>query len=85
MADECSAGKDQKKFVIVIGSSDKLYGFVVDRLVGQQELVIKALDDYWGTIDCTSGASVLGNGQVVLILDAPAIITRETRQEFVGT
>jgi len=85
MADECSDVQGQKKFVIVVGSSDKLYGFVVDRLVGQQEIVIKALDDYWGTIECTSGASVLGNGQVVLILDAPAIISRETRQEFVGT
>ena len=85
MPDECSAGKDQKKFVIVVGSSDKLYGFVVDRLVGQQELVIKALDDYWGTINCSSGASILGRGQVFLILDAPALITREIRQEFVGT
>jgi two-component system chemotaxis sensor kinase CheA len=85
MADEYYAGQEQKKFVIVVGSSDKLYGFVVDRLVGQQELVIKALDDYWGTINCTSGASILGSGQVVLILDAPALITRETRQEFVGT
>ncbi|HUI67583.1 MAG TPA: chemotaxis protein CheA [Nitrospirota bacterium] len=84
-ADECSAGQDQKKFVIVVGSSDKLYGFVVDRLVGQQELVIKALDDYWGTINCASGASILGSGQVVLILDAPALIMRETRQEFIGT
>jgi two-component system chemotaxis sensor kinase CheA len=80
-----AAGQDQKKFVIVVGCSDKLYGFVVDRLVGQQELVIKALDDYWNTINCTSGASLLGSGKVVLILDAPALIMRETRREIVGT
>jgi two-component system chemotaxis sensor kinase CheA len=79
-----AAGQDQKKFVIVVGCSDKLYGFVVDRLVGQQELVIKALDDYWNTINCTSGASLLGSGKVVLILDAPALIMRETRRELVG-
>jgi two-component system chemotaxis sensor kinase CheA len=85
MIGERPACQDQKRFVIVVAFSDKLYGFVVDRLVGQQELVIKALDDYWGTINCTSGASVLGSGKVVLILDAPSLIMRETRRELVGT
>jgi chemotaxis protein histidine kinase CheA len=50
--------------------------------MGQQELVIKVLDNHWGTINCTSGASILGNGKVVLILDAPAIIMKEARREF---
>jgi len=74
-------GHDPQKFVIIVGLGDKLYGFLVDRLVGQQELVIKALDNHWGTVNCTSGASILGSGKVVLIFDAPALIAREIRRE----
>ncbi|HAR46741.1 MAG: hypothetical protein A2X56_00440 [Nitrospirae bacterium GWC2_57_13] len=74
-------GGQKGKFVIVVGMAEKLFGFLVDRLVGQQELVIKALDNHWGTVICTSGAAILGNGKVVLILDAPALITREVRRE----
>jgi two-component system chemotaxis sensor kinase CheA len=72
-----------KKFLIVVSLGNKLYGFAVDRLVGQQELVIKVLDNHWGTINCTTGASILGNGRVVLILDAPSIIMKELRREFI--
>lgn len=72
---------NQKKFVIVVGLARKQFGFVVESLMGQHELVIKALDDHWGAASCTSGASILGSGKVVLILDAPAIIAREIRRE----
>ena len=74
-------GQNPGKFVIVVGLAEKRYGFLVDRLMGQQELVIKAFDNYWGTVNCTSGASVLGTGKVVLILDAPALIMKEMRRE----
>jgi two-component system chemotaxis sensor kinase CheA len=74
-------GAAARKFVIVVGLGEKRFGFLVDRLVGQQELVIKALDNHWGTVNCTSGASLLGNGKVVLILDAPSLIAREMRRE----
>jgi two-component system chemotaxis sensor kinase CheA len=79
--DGAGEGQGRQKFVIVVGLADKLYGFLVDRLVGQQELVIKVLDNHWGTVNCTSGASILGSGKVVLILDAPALIAREIRRE----
>ncbi|HAK61264.1 MAG TPA: hypothetical protein DCO77_12940 [Nitrospiraceae bacterium] len=74
-------GSRPKKFVIVVGLADKLYGFLVDRLVGQQELVIKVLDNHWGTVNCSSGASIQGDGRVVLILDAAALVTREIQRE----
>ncbi len=79
-----SAGRDQNRFVIIVSLGDRLCGFVVDRLVGQQELVIKALDNHWGTVNCTAGASILGNGRVVLILDAPSIILKEARRALAG-
>ncbi len=72
-----------KKYVIVVRLNQKLYGFPADRLAGQQELVIKMLDNHWGTVQCTSGVSVLGNGQVVLILDPPAVIMKELGREVV--
>jgi two-component system chemotaxis sensor kinase CheA len=67
-------------FIIIVKLGDTLYGFLVDRIAGQQELVIKSLDNHWGTINCTSGASILGSGQVVLILDATALIAKEMRK-----
>ncbi len=81
LRNEHGNGQSQKKFVIVVGLADKHFGFLVDRLEGQQELVIKALDNHWGAVNCTSGASILGNGAVVLILDAPALIAREIHRE----
>lgn len=65
-----------KVFVVVVSVSDRKYGLVVDRLVGEEELVIKALDDYLITTELVSGASILGDGSVVLILNLSAIIAR---------
>lgn len=80
-----SMNTGRRRFVIVVGLGEKLYGLLVDGLVGQQELVIKALDNHWVTVNCASGASILGNGKVVLILDAPALIAREMRREAMKT
>jgi two-component system chemotaxis sensor kinase CheA len=49
-------------------------GLIVDRLLGQQEVVIKALDDYLGDTVGVSGATILGDGQVVLIVDTAKIM-----------
>jgi two-component system chemotaxis sensor kinase CheA len=65
-----------KVFVVVVSVADRKYGLVVDRLVGEEELVIKALDDYLITTELVSGASILGDGSVVLILNLSAIIAR---------
>jgi len=72
------AGVDRgkKKFALILGMGGKNTGIITDRLLGQQELVIKAVDaDYTGS-DFIAGASVLGDGKIVLILDAPALIRK---------
>ena len=56
--------------------ADRKFGLVVDRLVGEEELVIKALDDHLVATDLVSGASILGDGTVVLILDIPSVVAR---------
>ncbi|MGB2602063.1 MAG: chemotaxis protein CheA [Candidatus Sulfotelmatobacter sp.] len=63
-----------KLFVLVITVGEKKYGLIVDALEGEEELVIKALDDQTFSTDLVNGASILGNGKVVLILNLPAVV-----------
>jgi two-component system chemotaxis sensor kinase CheA len=80
-----AAGERKKKsFVIVIGVAEKRFGLVVDSLVGEEELVIKALPGDIVASDLVSGASILGDGTVVLILNVPAILSRLSRSLPLG-
>jgi two-component system chemotaxis sensor kinase CheA len=74
----------KKNFVIVIGASEKRFGLLVDSLVGEEELVIKALPGEIISSDLVSGASILGDGTVVLILNVPAVLSRLTRANPLG-
>jgi two-component system chemotaxis sensor kinase CheA len=69
----------RKNFVIVIGAAEKRFGLLVDQLVGEEELVIKALPADIVASDLVSGASILGDGTVVLILNVPAVLSRLSR------
>jgi two-component system chemotaxis sensor kinase CheA len=66
--------KNCKLFVLVITVGEKKYGLIVDALEGEEELVIKALDDQTFVTDLVNGASILGDGKVVLILNLPAVV-----------
>ena len=59
--------------VIVQGTGGQM-GIIVDSLMGQHEIVIKALDDYIGDSTGIAGATILGDGKVVLIVDVPALM-----------
>jgi len=74
----------KKHFVIVIGAAEKRFGLLVDSLVGEEELVIKALPAEIISSDLVSGASILGDGTVVLILNAPAVLSRLSRANPLG-
>jgi len=79
--------KSQKLFVLVILVGEKRFGLIVDALEGEGELVIKALDDQTFSTDLVSGASILGDGRVVLILNLPAVVEHvvRTRPQQSGT
>ena len=81
---EPATGKKNKNFVVVIGQAEKRFGLVVDSMVGEEELVIKALPGELVSSDLVSGASILGDGTVVLILNVPAIVTRLSRSMPLG-
>ncbi|MCJ2145640.1 chemotaxis protein CheA [Bacillus sp. B19-2] len=59
---------------IVVKKGDKLTAFVVDSFIGQQEVVLKSLGDYLTNVFAISGATILGDGQVALIIDCNALI-----------
>jgi two-component system chemotaxis sensor kinase CheA len=77
-----------KLFVLVITVGEKKFGLIVDALDGEEELVIKALDDQTFSTDLVSGASILGDGRVVLILNLAAVVehcARSRAQQMGGT
>ncbi|MGH9744985.1 MAG: chemotaxis protein CheA [Candidatus Acidiferrales bacterium] len=78
------AERAKRVFVIVIGAGNRKFGLVVDSLMGEEELVIKALEDRLVTSPLVSGASILGDGTVVLILNVPAVISHLSRIPAVG-
>ena len=65
---------DENMVVVIVKKGDKLAGLVVDELIGQQEIVIKPLGKYVSKCKVISGATVLGDGEVALILDANTLI-----------
>ncbi|WP_117169689.1 chemotaxis protein CheA [Paraliobacillus sediminis] len=66
--------EDQFCSIIIIRQGEKMAGLIVDTFIGQQEIVLKSLGDYLGDIFAISGATILGDGQVALIVDTNALI-----------
>jgi len=66
----------EKRFllVVVVQSSEKRVGILVDELMGRQEIITKAIGDPLKNIANITGATILGSGKVILILDIPSII-----------
>jgi two-component system chemotaxis sensor kinase CheA len=84
LANHSQREKAGRTFVIVIGTGTRRFGLAVDSLMGEQELVIKALEDALVTSPLVSGASILGDGTVVLILNIPAVLSHLSRIPAVG-
>ena len=74
----------RRAFVVVIDAGTRRFGLAVDNLVGEEELVIKALEDELLASPLVSGASILGDGTVVLILNVPVVVSRLARIPAVG-
>ncbi|MHB8919353.1 MAG: chemotaxis protein CheA, partial [Desulfocucumaceae bacterium] len=69
-------------YVVVLGSGSRRIGVVVDKLVGEQEIVIKTLGKYLGQMTGLSGATILGDGRVALIIDAKGIVKDTGKEEL---
>lgn len=62
------------KLLVIVESNGKLTGLVVDDLLDQQQVVLKSLESNYAQLDGLSGATILGDGTVSLIIDIPSLI-----------
>src|SRR5579863_3909429 len=80
----------EKVMIVIVGLQGKQVGLVVDSFEGEQEIVIKPLSDVVGRIPGISGATILGNGSISLIIDVHSLVTeahasgKVARAEFSG-
>jgi two-component system chemotaxis sensor kinase CheA len=65
--------------IMVVEGEGRRVGLFVDDLLGQQQVVIKSLETNFRRVDGVSGATILGDGAVALILDVPGLIRLATR------
>ncbi len=65
---------EELKSVVIVRKGENLAALVVDSFIGQQEIVLKSLGNYLQSVFALSGATILGNGQVALIVDCNALI-----------
>ncbi len=61
-------------YIVVLGLGEQRIGLVVDRLLGQEEVVIKSLGDYLQSVPGIAGSTILGDGQVALIVDVAGLM-----------
>ncbi len=72
--EETSEENPEELLVTIVKKGERFAGLVVDRLLGQQEIVIKSIGKYIKCPKLISGATILGNGEVALILDINSLV-----------
>ena len=73
-SDDFADRSEENLTVVIVRKGENYAGLVVDRLMGQQEIVIKSIGNYINNNKIISGATILGDGEVALILDANTVI-----------
>src|SRR5690625_3462531 len=71
---ESMAKESEYHSIVIVKQGEKMTGLVVDSFIGQQEVVLKSLGNYLTNIFAISGATILGDGEVALIIDSNALI-----------
>ncbi|MDX9899827.1 MAG: chemotaxis protein CheA, partial [Spirochaetia bacterium] len=69
-------------FVVIVGTSDKRVGLMVDSLIGEEDVVIKPLRDQYTNSPGIAGASILGDGSVCLIIDVSQLLELGQKKEL---
>jgi len=78
----CEQGKaGRRENIVVVQYAGQKAGLVVDELMGEFQTVIKPLGKLFGNLKGVSGSTILGSGEVALILDVPALIQRAVNRE----
>jgi two-component system chemotaxis sensor kinase CheA len=71
---DLEAAQHEELYVVVVGLAEKRLGFIVDKLIGQEEIVIKSLGEYLGGNAGIAGATIMGDGRVRLIIDVAGVM-----------
>jgi len=71
--------------IVIVGIDDHRIGFVVDDVIGEHQTVIKTLGKFYRDIEGLSGATILGDGTVALILDVPKLFQKAEQKEMTCT
>lgn len=71
--------KTEWKYIVIIGIGEKHFGILVDRLHGQEEIVMKSMGEYLKGTEGVAGACITGDGNVILILDMAGLLTSAQR------
>jgi len=72
---------NRRLFVVIVGLAEKRMGFVVDELLGQQDVVIKSLGKALSFVKGVAGAAELGNQKTILVLDVAGLMSEALRGE----
>lgn len=72
--EDSTSETEKEPIIVIVKKGEKNTGFIVDSLIGQQEIVIKTLGKYLSGIKFIAGATILGDGQVALIVDTNSLI-----------
>jgi two-component system chemotaxis sensor kinase CheA len=74
-----SDARSEWKYIVIIGIGEKHFGILVDRLHGQEEIVMKSMGEYLKGTEGVAGACITGDGNVILILDMAGLLTTAQR------
>lgn len=77
-----STNNDKYCFVVIVGTQEKKIGVMVDSLIGEEDVVIKPLNDQFTNSPGIAGASILGDGSVSLIIDVSQLLELGVQQEL---
>lgn len=69
------------QYIVVVGIAERRFGLKVDRMLGQEEIVIKSMGKYLGNIPGIAGSTIMGDGSVVIIADIAEIVNIEEKKE----
>ena len=67
--DSSASGSDERVIIITDAGEGARFGIVVDELCGHQQVVVKSIEESYGSVPGIAGATILGNGRVAFILD----------------
>ena len=79
-----AAGEHDSVTLVIIGEGRRQLGLAVDRVLGEEDVVIKSIAENYRNVAGIAGASILGDGRVSLILDPPTLIEMSSHSAAVA-